>query len=92
MDDTFASATILSCKNCPAGKFNKNTGESKADNCVFCPAGQYVAVPEGASHCIECPDGFVLSIDNIRCIECDIGKWADSKQSCVNAWKESIVM
>ena len=65
-DDTLASSTILSCKNCPAGKFNKNTGESKADNCVFCSAGQYAAVPEGASHCIECPDGFVSSIDNIR--------------------------
>ena len=83
-DDTLASATILSCKNCPAGKFNKNTGESKADNCVFCSAGQYAALPEGASHCIDCPSGFVSSIDNIRCIECDTGKWADNKQSCVN--------
>ena len=82
-DNTLASSTIFSCKNCPAGKFNKNTGESKADNCVFCSAGQYAAVPEGASHCIECPDGFVSSIDNIRCIECDTGKWADSRQSCV---------
>lgn len=52
------------CRACPPGTFS----EPGSSPCVSCAPGKYDHDRTPASHCVECPVGFVVGVDNTTCM------------------------
>ena len=68
------------CAVCPEGTYNNDT--QAPFNCEQCAPGEYQS-GRGASECIKCPDGAIVSEDSTECTFCSAGYFSFNSTTCV---------
>ena len=75
----------LTCKKCPHGYINKDTGK---DTCANCPSGQFQTL-EGQTECHKCPSGWAnIANDGTKCVQCEPGFYMEASGSMSSECKE----
>ena len=79
--NVFGIANELDCIECENGKIGIIEGASSNNSCVFCELGKF---KKSLTTCDICPDGWISNILENRCDNCEIGRWAWDKKSCID--------
>merc|ERR1711871_117015 len=64
------------CCSCPSGKYFDNS------LCRKCPVGKYSSSSRLSNSCMQCPEGYVTSVERIVCDECPNGYFENEGHTC----------